>query len=172
MEGYSPGPGRVKARRPWPALPRLRGLQEAACTSRGIGLQGGGASSARGLVRNNVISGGVCSVNMGIGETSAAADPAVLENNDIWTSSGASVLYRDEQFNDLTTIAAVNALIDITAAANVSADPMLADTVGHLMSGSPARNAGTCTEAPAFDFERDPRPQELVCDIGRDELVP
>ena len=84
----------------------------------------------------------------------------------------APPLYRDEGTTTLTTTAAVNALTDITVGGNISADPLLADAVGHLSAGSPAIDAGTCAQAPAFDFEGDARPQGPACDIGRDELVP
>jgi len=146
------------------------GATVGSCASRGIALQPGGASNPRGLLRDNIVSGGVCNVNQGIAELGTDADPAVVENNDIWTSSGATVLYRDENATDLTTIAAVNALSDVTVGANISADPLLADTAGHLSVDSPAIDAGTCAQAPPFDFEGDTRPQGPRCDIGRDEF--
>jgi len=55
---------------------------------------------------------------------------------------------------------------------DVSADPLFADTGPwghHLSLASPARDAGTCTDAPADDFEDDARPLGRGCDIGWDE---
>ncbi len=54
---------------------------------------------------------------------------------------------------------------------NISADPRLRGGV-FLKVGSPAIDAGTCTGAPATDFEGDPRPTGASCDIGADEFVP
>jgi hypothetical protein len=54
---------------------------------------------------------------------------------------------------------------------NISADPRL--TAGlHLRENSPAIDAGTCTGAPATDFDGDTRPTGTGCDIGADEFVP
>lgn len=40
----------------------------------------------------------------------------------------------------------------------------------HLLSTSPAIDAGTCTGAPTNDFDDDARPNGMTCDIGADEL--
>jgi hypothetical protein len=56
---------------------------------------------------------------------------------------------------------------------NLDVDPLLASPVDvHLTPASPAVDAGTCTGAPATDFEGDPRPTGAGCDIGADELAP
>jgi predicted outer membrane repeat protein len=39
----------------------------------------------------------------------------------------------------------------------------------HLQDGSPAIDAGTCTDVPSLDFELDARPGGAGCDIGADE---
>jgi hypothetical protein len=57
------------------------------------------------------------------------------------------------------------------SANNMSADPLL-DATYHIPIGSPCRNAGTMTGAPAFDFDANIRPQEMVYDIGADEYMP
>lgn len=41
----------------------------------------------------------------------------------------------------------------------------------HIQSGSPARNAGTSTDAPATDFDGQARPQGTADDIGADEFA-
>jgi hypothetical protein len=54
---------------------------------------------------------------------------------------------------------------------NIDADPRLSGDL-HLRTGSPAIDAGTCTGAPAVDFEGDLRPAGAGCDMGVDEFVP
>ena len=54
---------------------------------------------------------------------------------------------------------------------NISTDPLF-ERLAHLMAASPAIDAGTCTGAPATDFEGDPRPSGGGCDMGADEFVP
>ena len=54
---------------------------------------------------------------------------------------------------------------------NINADPLLLGDF-HLRAGSPCIDAGTCTGAPATDFEGDPRPTGAGCDMGADEFVP
>lgn len=54
----------------------------------------------------------------------------------------------------------------------IALSPQFADTgfwKYHLSLGSPARDAGTCTGAPASDFEGDARPLGWGCDMGWDE---
>lgn len=55
---------------------------------------------------------------------------------------------------------------------NIDADPRTAGTDERLLAGSPAIDTGTCTGAPATDFEGDPRPTGAGCDMGADEFVP
>ena len=55
---------------------------------------------------------------------------------------------------------------------SVVGDPMFVDPGGgdfHLADGSPAIDAGSSQDAPATDFEGDPRPQGAAVDIGADE---
>jgi len=54
---------------------------------------------------------------------------------------------------------------------NIAADPLL-NMRKFLTAGSPAIDSGTCTGAPATDFEGDPRPTGAGCDMGADEFVP
>jgi hypothetical protein len=102
-----------------------------------------------------------------------ASDPRILENNDFWYTVQPAALYRDEGTMNLTSVGAVNALTDVTAAQNLSANPLLAGATNfHLTANSPCRNAGTRAGAPGTDFELDTRPQENVFDIGADEFKP
>jgi hypothetical protein len=56
---------------------------------------------------------------------------------------------------------------------NISVDPLLRSRRDpHLSAGSPAIDTGTCSGAPATDFEGDARPTGAGCDMGADEFVP
>jgi hypothetical protein len=64
-----------------------------------------------------------------------------------------------------------------TGPGNISQDPLFAAPSGsppnyHLMSASPAKNAGDNTGAPSVDFDGDPRPSGTTVDMGADEVVP
>ncbi|MBI2388712.1 MAG: hypothetical protein HYV09_03760 [Deltaproteobacteria bacterium] len=152
------------------------GTTSAACTSRGLGLDllpsstpGGG----RGVFRNNVILAGVCSTAYGVLELNASADPRIFENNDLFGFTSAVVLYRNENTTNLPGIGAVNALTDMTVAANVSSNPLFFSSSNfHIQAGSPCRNAGTASGAPTYDYDADGRPLESAHDIGFDEYRP
>jgi len=53
---------------------------------------------------------------------------------------------------------------------SLTSDPQLTAN-GHLPSGSPAVDAGTCTGAPTDDIDTDRRPNGATCDIGADEFT-
>jgi hypothetical protein len=148
-----------------------------ACTSRTLTFEvvAGGAppSGPRGMVRNNILEGGGCTTVLIVEESSAAADPRLFQNNDLFAALAATPvpLYRDEGTTNLTTIAAVNALTDITSSGNLAANPLLTAT-NHLMATSPCRNTGIATNAPATDIDNQARPNESVFDIGSDEYYP
>ncbi|MBS1153130.1 MAG: polymorphic outer membrane protein, partial [Myxococcaceae bacterium] len=145
-----------------------------ACTSRGLAFDVFAAiipSGPRGLVRNNIIHAGLCPTAFAIHEFDVVADPRVLENNDLVPARDGGTLYRDENQSNLVTAAEVNALLDLTTALNLSADPLFDGGV-HLSAGSPCRNAGTATGAPVIDLDGDSRPKESAPDIGADEYVP
>lgn len=139
-----------------------------------------GIDSIVGRIRNNILIGGSNSNRYGVYEdddvNNAArhARPEFFTNNDFFfaVQAGAiDVLYREYDgavFTDETTIAGVNALTGIGAAANIGADPKL--TLGfHIDATSPCVDAGTAAEAPAADFEGDARPMGGGFDIGPDE---
>jgi len=147
-----------------------------ACTSRGISFEltpGGAPPGGRGIVRNNILHAGLCATLYGAIETSASADPRIFESNDIWYGSSPTAIYRDENTTNLTTIASVNALTDMTVSGNFSSDPLFISAFNlHITSGSVCRNNGTATGAPTTDWEGDVRPQETKFDIGADEFKP
>jgi len=143
------------------------------CTGIGIAfdLSAQAPPGARGIVRNNIVRSGDCSQRFDIAELDAAADPRVLQNNDLWKDSTPNVLYRNEAAVNLATIADVNLLSDIVVGANISADPVLA-VDGHIAANSACRNTGTSAGGPLYDFDGDLRPQEAAFDIGADEYHP
>lgn len=80
-----------------------------------------------------------------------------------WTGAGSM---------DLTTLGQL-AMVPVRVGPpknNLDLDPML-DATMHLAKTppSPCIDKGTAAEAPAVDFERDPRPLGAAVDIGHDE---
>jgi hypothetical protein len=145
------------------------------CTSRALAfdVMTGGTPPAGplGIVRNNIFHPGLCSIRYDLVEMSAAADPRIVQNNDFYFQAAGDVLYRDEASTDIVTFAAINSLGDITAAANVSVDPLWTPT-NHLMTGSPCIDTGTATGAPSTDIDVQTRPNGAGFDIGSDEFHP
>jgi hypothetical protein len=149
------------------------GARGGMCTSRGIAfdvVSMGVPSGPRGQVRNNIVHAGICPTAYGVHEFNVIADPRIFTNNDVVHPDGGT-LYKDENATDLTTAAAINGLMDITASGNLAADPAFDGGV-HLSAGSVCRNAGSAIGAPLVDLDGDARPQESLPDIGADEYVP
>ncbi len=143
------------------------------CTSRALWLDIvalAPPSGPRGLFRNNIFNAGVCSTSYHVDEAVAAADPRVFKNNDLW-SAPVTALYRDEATNNLISIGTVNALTDMIAADNLSADPVFT-TAYHIGATSACRDKGTSEGAPPLDFDGDLRPLGAAHDIGADEFKP
>ncbi len=145
------------------------------CTSRGISfdvLPGGAPPTGpRGIVRNNIVHPGRCPTRFGIQEASALADPRLLQNNDVWFQAAGDTLYRDENATNLATIAAVNALADITSMANLSADPVFVGSPNlRLQMTSPCINSGSAAGAPILDFYGVARPRGGAYEIGAAEF--
>ncbi len=146
-----------------------------ACTSHGITfdvLTGGAPPTApRGVVRNNVVHPGRCNTRYGIEEANIAADPRLLQNNDLWFQTAGDPLYRDENATNLAMVAMVNALTATMAALNISADPLFVGMPNYrLQMTSPCVNAGTATGAPTVDFYGTMRPRGSAPDIGAAEF--
>ena len=106
------------------------------------------SSSSSPTIQNNIVFTSGSSAGYCLYEFDSSSDPAFLENNDLFDCPTA--FYVDEGVTNLTSISAVNALIDMTASGNVSVDPVFADidgpddditTIGdndwHLTSTSP-----------------------------------
>jgi uncharacterized repeat protein (TIGR02543 family) len=101
--------------------------------SYGLSNMFGGSS----IIQNNIIFTSVTANGYGIYEDDAS-DPTILQNNDIFACPTA--LYYDEGTTDITDIANVNSLTDITTIGdNVSEDPLFVDQAGgdwHLTSST------------------------------------
>jgi hypothetical protein len=134
------------------------------------------ATSTLASLRNNILRGGFGETRYGVLESAPMGKtihPAALTNNDFWTAPAGGhtdALYRiwnGSSSSDLLTIATVHSTVP-GALNNLNADPVLG-AGDHLTSGSPCRDAGTATEAPAADFDGDARPLNGAYDIGPDE---
>jgi hypothetical protein len=152
------------------------GTTAVACTSRALGLDvlsGSTPVGPRGVFRNDIIVAGSCATSYGVIELNAATDPRVFQNNDVYAFNTSAILYRDENATNVTTIAAINGLTDMTSTANISADPLFFSSSNfHIQAGSTCRNAGTAAGAPSNDYDNDVRPLESAVDIGFDEYRP
>ncbi|MBK8252785.1 MAG: hypothetical protein IPK82_08970 [Polyangiaceae bacterium] len=143
------------------------------CMSRAVfmGLVAGSGAAKQGIFRNNILRGGICPASrVGFFESDPGSDPRIVQNNNFDPIGAPMSLYFDENATSLTTAAAIDALMDITVAASLSADPLFANypTDIHLLTGSPCVGAGTATGVPMTDFEGTPR-STTTPDIGADE---
>jgi len=122
------------------------------------------------MYRNNIIRAGRCATAYGIEETGHAADPRVVWNNDLVPLGNPTAVYLDEGSSPLPDAAAVDALTDLSAQDNLSADPMQVayPTNLHLATGSVCIGAGTAAGAPPTDMDGDARDPSAP-DIGPDE---
>jgi len=121
----------------------------------------------------------------GGGGLSVKSGTTNLTNTILWRNStpAAADLRMDQFGGDMPVVNADHSDIRTRATVagtfndlggNISADPMLRVAGGWpvLTKSSPAIDTGTCTGAPATDFEGDPRPTGAGCDMGADEFVP
>lgn len=138
-----------------------------------------GLKGVVGRVRNNIIDGGFNLNRYGVREDPTqqrTARPAVFDANDIVFSAmlqnRTDVLYRQVASSgtptDIKLLSFLNQMMAPPASFNVSADPQL-DATWHQAAQSPCINAGVPTDAPALDFDGDPRPSAGGFDIGPDE---
>ncbi len=129
----------------------------AVCNSAAIeyGAGNDAALPPKGMIRNNILRGGVClTTRTDFSESRANTDPRVFQNNDL-DPSGLPRLYLDENTTKKLTIQSVNSLTDTTVSGNISADPMFASFPSdqHLKPGSACTGAGTPAGAPVTDFD-------------------
>jgi len=127
-------------------------------------------STRRGLLRNDVLDGGLCDGALAVEEAAPGAGPRVLANDDLWRASAAAPLYRLGDGRELRTVADVEGVAELGAHGNFSAAPLT--QVGGLDPASPCRNAGTDEGAPDHDLAGRARPAENRYDVGAFEYVP
>ena len=130
--------------------------------------------TAVGRFRNNIFIGGYAELNYAFWEQRTpgeSCDPAALDHDLFYfpvNMPNEGVLYTDWNgiaASDLTNVD------DLPGdGAHLEDDPKLDG--GHLRSDSPCRNTGTDADAPNHDTDQEPRPQEMLFDIGPDEYVP
>jgi hypothetical protein len=146
------------------------------CQSIGVLVEpGSGADNATaGVLRNNILSAGVCNRRFAISEA-AGATLESLQNNDLYAPAGGPsatslVLYHHGN-TDATTAAQVNAVA--LASGNISADPEFASYPNdlHLTEQSPCIDQGTSAGAPASDVDGNTRPVGAGYDIGAYEFT-
>jgi hypothetical protein len=146
------------------------------CQSIGVLVEraSGADSATAGVLRNNIISAGVCNVRFAVSEA-AGASLQSLRNNDLYGPTGeppatSLVLYHHGS-TDATTAAEVNAIA--LAGANISADPGYASYPRelHLTEESPCIDQGTGDGAPASDGDGHARPVGDGYDIGAYEFA-
>jgi len=146
------------------------------CRSIGVSLErAAGDQIAATILRNNIISTGVCRRRFAVQELSNAS-ARIVENNDLYPFATAAavdttVLYRRGS-TDAVTADQVNAFAG--AADNLAVDPayVLYPSDLRLASDSPCVDHGTSVGAPATDFAQTLRPQGAGFDIGAFELLP
>jgi hypothetical protein len=146
------------------------------CQSIGVLVEpaAGADNATAGVLRNNIISAGVCNRRFAISEAAGATLKSV-QNNDLYGPTGAPsaaslVLYRHGN-QDATTAAQVNAIA--LASGNISADPRYVSYPNdlHLTAQSPCIDQGTSDGAPASDAVGNVRPAGVGYDIGAYELT-
>lgn len=144
------------------------------CESIGLSIErtaGQGAPAT--IVRNTIISTGICRRRFAVIDSSSAR-ARVVENNDFYPSpttsaADSTVLYRRND-TDAVTAEQINGMAG--AAKNIAADPRyVSPTEMLLSSSSPCIDRGTAAGAPATDFAGNLRPARAGFDIGAYEFV-
>lgn len=145
------------------------------CDSAGVVVERatGTSNLTAGVLRNNIVSAGICARAIAISE-GAGASLQSLRNNDLYVPlrsapTDTGVLYRHAGA-DATTAAQVNA--STLASGNISADPGYASYPRdlHLTAGSPCVDQGLAAGSLATDIEGSARTAGAGPDIGAYEL--
>ena len=150
------------------------------CSSIGVSIErAAGDAVAATILRNNIISTGVCRKRFAVRELSNAM-ARIIENNDLYPSatqtiSDTMVLYRRGSTDlviDAATEVQINSLI-AGAVNNLASDPSYTASLVDLRLTSSSRciDHGTSAGAPTTDFAGTLRPQGAGFDIGALELV-
>lgn len=139
--------------------------------SAGLVLSGGSLAIVNSTIRQNRSS---CCAG-GLGLSSGSAD---VSNAIVWDNHTLNAFADDVEINIASVAVDHSDLGEVgggfaDGGGNISADPLFVSRRDdHLTALSPAVDTGTCTGAPATDFEGDPRPSGGGCDMGADEFVP
>jgi hypothetical protein len=136
------------------------GACQGAAASIGLG-PGPGPKSPRGILRDNILRAGLCTIaRYDFWENTAGTTPRLFQNNDLDPTGAPTALYLTGGGAMKSTAAMVDALPG--ASGNISADPMFAGANDlHLAAGSACINAGTAAGAPRTDYDgkaRDDKP--------------
>jgi hypothetical protein len=116
------------------------------------------------VAENNVIVGNATGILAGNVITNTLA----VWFNDVFGNSGGNWVNYPAQFGSQTTVNRNGTAADVYQ--NISADPLFAANDDfRLQASSPCVNAGNSTDAPAIDFEGQPRGS--FPDIGYDEVL-
>lgn len=124
-----------------------------------------------GELRNNIIVGASTGTSYGFYEEDdpmTTCRPVLIENNLFFEIDHVA---RFQGSPEVLFTSVSDADAEPWANANLSGDPLL-DATHHLMTGSPAIDRGTATEAPTRDRDGDARPAGGGHDIGADEAAP
>jgi hypothetical protein len=159
------------------------GISTAINLTIGIGM---GLVGHVGEIRNNILIGGLGDRRFGVYEDPAPGKtqhPDALESNLFWvvnSGTGTGALYRFydsalavpeklfTQIVDVNNNLAPLILTPVTIGSNLNQDPKV-DATFHLLTGSPAVDMATPTDAPTTDMDAESRPMGAGFDIGPDE---
>ena len=141
--------------------------------------QAGRPPSVNPIIRNNLVyhSGGLppecvfIRYSNDLGGLSALSGMPDMDYN-LYFHAGGSCLFTDQRPSsplDNGTLSQWQTHIGGESHSLIGNPQLTSD--GHLATGSPAVDAGTCTGAPTDDFDSDHRPQGVACDIGADEFA-
>jgi len=155
--------------------PTYSSLRCIGCSGAGVSLStvsGSPPDGPRGIFVNNVVDAGCRDFDQAVVETSAAADPRVLDHNSLTRHGdiGEAFIYMDEGQSLLSFASEVNALTDATIAGNIDGCAYdLTSTRFVPVPGDPSCiDTGATFGAPADDIDGEFRDQ--TPDIGPNEL--
>lgn len=155
----------VSANRPGPSWP----------DGGGIHLDQGTLTALNATITANRVAARGGGVFLGAAATASFTN-TILWGNHLDGPAGGKDLYVEgtaaASYCDIDDVSASGTYTD--GGGNIDSDPQLTAPPAdhHLRAGSPAIDAGTCSGAPADDFDGNPRPAGATCDIGADEFAP
>lgn len=132
---------------------------------------GGGIICGSSVITNNIVAS-----NNGNGIRCSMGSTPVISYNNVWNNTGGNFSNCDPDLGLLDTVNVNGDSCDRFI--NISYDPLFADTMYHLSSGSPCMEAGSYVAQGLlkFDFDGEPRIMDgdsngvAIVDIGADEF--